>query len=130
MRVLAQAGPLAEQIRAVAIDTLVSNILAIDAAGRPLTPLITYADTRNDADAIELRRTLDERAVHQRTGCLLRTSYWPARLAWFRRTQPDIWRATAALDHHRRIPGAAPVRALPRRLLGGLVERAARPAAD
>ena len=48
---LAQAGPLAEQIRAVAIDTLVSNILAIDAAGRPLTPLITYADTRNDADA-------------------------------------------------------------------------------
>ena len=92
---LAQAGPLAQQIRAVAIDTLVSNILAIDAAGRPLTPLITYADTRNDADAIELRRTLDERAVHQRTGCLLRTSYWPARLAWFRRTQPDIWRAAA-----------------------------------
>src|SRR5215208_1314419 len=91
--VLAQAGPLAEQIRGVAIDTLVSNILAIDAAGRPLTPLITYADTRNDADAVELRRTLDERAVHQRTGCLLRTSYWPARLAWFRRTRPDIWRA-------------------------------------
>jgi gluconokinase len=91
--VLAQAGSLAQQIRAVAIDTLVSNILAIDANDRPLTPLITYADTRNDADAIELRRTLDERAVHQRTGCLLRTSYWPARLAWFRRTQPDIWRA-------------------------------------
>jgi gluconokinase len=90
---LAQAGALAEQIRAVAIDTLVSNILAVDDAGRPLTPLITYADTRNDADAVELRRTLDERTVHQRTGCLLRTSYWPARLAWFRRTQPDIWRA-------------------------------------
>ncbi|MEO7911301.1 MAG: gluconokinase [Roseiflexaceae bacterium] len=91
--VLEQAGQLAQQIRAVAIDTLVSNILAIDATGRPLTPLITYADTRNDADAIELRRAIDERAVHQRTGCLLRTSYWPARLAWFRRTQPDIWRA-------------------------------------
>ncbi|HJZ47671.1 MAG TPA: FGGY family carbohydrate kinase, partial [Roseiflexaceae bacterium] len=93
--VLALAGPLAERIRGVAIDTLVSNILAIDSAGRPLTRLITYADTRNDADAIELRRQLDERAVHQRTGCLLRTSYWPARLAWFRRTQPDIWRAAA-----------------------------------
>ena len=93
--VLEQAGTLAQQIRAVAVDTLVSNILAIDAAGRPLTPLITYADTRNDADAIELRRTLDERVVHQRTGCLLRTSYWPARLAWFRRVQPDIWRAAA-----------------------------------
>ena len=69
--------------------------MAIDAAGRPLTPLITYADTRNDADTVELRRRLDERAVHQRTGCLLRTSYWPARLAWFRRTQPEVWRAAA-----------------------------------
>src|SRR3954464_5571823 len=93
--VLAQAGPLAQQIRAVAVDTLVSNILATDDAGQPLTPLITYADTRNDADAIELRRTLDEQAVHQRTGCLLRTSYWPARLAWFRRVQPHIWKTAA-----------------------------------
>jgi gluconokinase len=92
---LAQVGSLARQIRGVSVDTLVSNILAIDSAGRPLTPLITYADTRNDDDAIELRRTLDERAAHQRTGCLLRTSYWPARLAWFRRAQPDVWHATA-----------------------------------
>jgi gluconokinase len=92
---LAQAGPLAERIRAVAVDTLVSNILAIDSAGRPLSPLLAYADTRNDHDADELRQRLDERAVHQRTGCLLRTSYWPARLAWFRRTQPSVWRAAA-----------------------------------
>ena len=91
--VLRLAGPLATQIGAVAVDTLVTTTLAIDAAGRPLTPLITYADTRNAADADDLRHTLDERAVHDRTGCLLRTSYWPARLAWFRRTQPQIWRA-------------------------------------
>src|SRR6266542_257742 len=93
--VLRQAGPLVAQIGAVAVDTLVSTILAIDAAGRPLTPLIPYADPRNAAEADALRRTLDERAVHDRTGCLLRTSYWPARLAWVRRTQPDVWRAAA-----------------------------------
>jgi gluconokinase len=92
-RALALAGPRAEQIGGVGIDTLVSNILALDAAGRPLTPLITYADTRNADDAASLRRQLDEREVHERTGCMLRTSYWPARLAWFRRTQPDVWRA-------------------------------------
>lgn len=93
--VLALAGPLAAQIRAVAVDTLVTSILAVDAAGRPLTPLITYADTRNDADAAALRQSLDEGVVHERTGCLLRTSYWPARLAWFRRTLPEIWGAAA-----------------------------------
>lgn len=93
--VLALAGPLASQIGGVAVDTLVSNILAIDDTGQPLSRLISYADTRNAADADALRRSLDERAVHDRTGCLLRTSYWPARLAWFRRTQPGVWRRTA-----------------------------------
>src|SRR6266545_1380972 len=45
--VLRQAGPLVAQIGAVAVDTLGTTTLAIDAAGRPLTPLITYADTRS-----------------------------------------------------------------------------------
>jgi sugar (pentulose or hexulose) kinase len=93
--VLAQAGALAQQIAAVAVDTFVSNILPVDAAGEPLAPLVTYADTRNAEDADALRRDLDERAVHDRTGCLLRTSYWPPRLAWFRRTQPELWRRVA-----------------------------------
>jgi gluconokinase len=93
--VLVQAGTLASQIVAVAVDTLVTSILAVDAAGVPLTPLITYADTRNGDDAADLRRALDEDAVHQRTGCLLRTSYWPARLAWLRRTRPETWARAA-----------------------------------
>lgn len=93
--VLAQAGDLAAAIAAVAVDTFVGNLLPLDADAAPLAPLITYADTRNDADAAALRRALDEHAVHARTGCLLRTSYWPARLAWLRRTQPGLWRRVA-----------------------------------
>lgn len=92
---LAQAGPLAAHIVGVTVDTMVSTFLALDGAGQPLTPLITYADTRNAPDSEALRRELDETAVHDRTGCLLRTSYWPARLAWLRRSHPDLWRATA-----------------------------------
>jgi gluconokinase len=88
---LTQAGPLAQQIGAVAVDTLVSNLFALDAYSRPLTPIITYADTRNDADAVALRARLDEQEIHQRTGCMLRTSYWPARLAWFHRTHPAVF---------------------------------------
>jgi gluconokinase len=94
-KAVAQAGALVDKVGAVALDTLVSNILAIDGKGRPITPLITYADTRNDSDADELRKSLDEGSVHERTGCPLRTSYWPARLAWFRRVQPDTWRKAA-----------------------------------
>ena len=92
---LALAGPLATRIGGVAVDSLVSNCLAVDGVGRPLSGLITYADTRNALDADGLRETLDEREVHERTGCLLRTSYWPARLAWFRRVHPDVWASAA-----------------------------------
>lgn len=92
---LKQAGALAAQIGGVAVDTLASSIMAVDGRERPLTPLLTYADTRNADDADALQHTLDERAVHERTGCMLRTAYWPARLAWFRRTQPHVWQAAA-----------------------------------
>lgn len=92
---LAQAGALAQAIGGVACATLASTILAIDQAGQPLTSLITYADTRDTEDARRLRQQLDERAVRDRTGCMLRSSYWPARLAWFRRTKPAVWSAAA-----------------------------------
>ncbi len=92
---LVQAGSLADKIGGVAVDTLVSNIMGIDAEGKPLTPLIIYADTRNAEDAAALLHQFDERAVHERTGCMLRTSYWPARLAWLRRTQPEVWKKAA-----------------------------------
>jgi gluconokinase len=93
---LKQAGALAEQIGAVALDTYVSNLLGVDASGRPLTPIYPYADTRNDQAAAELRERLDEAAVLERTGCLLRTAYLPARLLWLqqrdRRLFGRVWR--------------------------------------
>lgn len=90
-KLLAQIAPAGRPIAAVAMSSMAATFVALDDAGAPLTPLISYADTRNAEDAAALRSRLDEGATHERTGCLLRTSYWPARLAWLRRTQPDIW---------------------------------------
>lgn len=91
--VLAQAGPRADQICAVTVATMATTLVGLDAAGRPLMPLRTYADTRAAPDAAQLRAALDEAAAHDRTGCLLRASYWPAQLAAIRRVQPEQWRA-------------------------------------
>ena len=91
--VLAQAGPLAYQIRAVAVATIATTLVGLDATGRACTPMRTYADTRGSSDAEQLRRVEDEAAIHERTGCLLRASYWPAQLAAIRRTEPAQWRA-------------------------------------
>ena len=81
-----ETGP---QIEAVATSTLWHSLLGLDEDGRPLTPIYSWADRRAAAAAARLRGELDEDAIHQRTGCRLHSSYWPAKLAWLRETDPD-----------------------------------------
>jgi gluconokinase len=79
-------------LAAVAIAGYAPTLIGLDAANRPLTPLISYADTRSAPDAAALRRELDEHAIFERTGCPLRSNYLPARLRWLRRSRPELFR--------------------------------------
>ncbi|HLG69283.1 MAG TPA: FGGY-family carbohydrate kinase, partial [Chloroflexota bacterium] len=38
---------------------------------------------------------LDERQIHQRTGCRLHAAYWPAKLLWLREAEPEAFGKTA-----------------------------------
>ena len=69
------------------------SLLALDERGRPLTPILGWRDTRSAAVADELARKLDTEAVHERTGCHVHTSYWPAKLAWLAAEQPELFRS-------------------------------------
>jgi len=68
------------------------GLLALDRKGRPLTPIFTWADSRCAADAARLREEFDERKIHGQTGCMLRASFWPAKLRWLRRTNRRLFR--------------------------------------
>lgn len=92
---LAQAGPLAEQISGVGIDTFVTNIMGLDKTGHPTTPLYTYADRRSATDAATLRQEFDLADVHNRTGCRIHSAYLPACLRWLARAQPNLLKSTA-----------------------------------
>jgi gluconokinase len=81
----------AANIRVVGVDTLVGNMLGVDADGATLTPTYTYADTRSAEDVEALRERIDAKANHQRTGTLLHTAYQPGRLLWLRRTEPELF---------------------------------------
>jgi gluconokinase len=69
------------------------SLLALDAAGRPLTPILGWRDTRSADAAVWLTRQVDAAALHTRTGCQIHTSYWPAKLAWLAQTEPGIFRS-------------------------------------
>jgi gluconokinase len=63
------------------------SLVGCDARGTALTNIITWADSRCREDAAKLREELPEKQVHARTGCMLRASFWPAKLRWLRRAQ-------------------------------------------
>ena len=84
--ILQQAG--SHRIARVAMDTLVANLLGIDAAGEAVTPLYTWADTRG----ADLADRLDDSGYTQRSGCRLHTSYWPLRILWLQTEQPRLFR--------------------------------------
>ena len=68
------------------------GLLGLDAKRRPITPIYTWADARCRREAEQLRSEFGEYQVLQRTGCMLRFPFWPAKLRWLRRTQRALWR--------------------------------------
>ncbi len=88
-----------DPIAAVGVSTFWHGLLGLDAAGRPSTPVFLWSDSRSWPDAAALRDELDAENVHQRTGCPVHPSYWPAKLAWARRVGIPAERWCSFADH-------------------------------
>ena len=78
-----------------AVSCFGHSLIALDAAGRPLTPVLGWRDVRSAPQARELQVRLDGAAVHARTGQHLHPSYWPAKLAWLAEAEPDVFRGAS-----------------------------------
>jgi gluconokinase len=76
--VLAEAGG----ADALGISCFWHSLLLLDEHAQPLSPVLAWQDRRAAAQAEALAARLDQAAVHERTGCMLHPSYWPAKLAW------------------------------------------------
>lgn len=92
--ILLRSGRRRRGIAAVAMSTFWHNLVGVDAEGRALTPVYSWADTRSAAAAEELRSLVDESRYHARTGCPLHPSYLPAKLLWLYRSSPELFRGT------------------------------------
>lgn len=85
----------AGEITHIAACTFWHSLLGIDAKGKPTTPVLGWADNRSRKYVANLRRQLDEAAVHQRTGAHFHSSFWPAKLQWLRAEHEEVWRKTS-----------------------------------
>src|ERR1051325_6014039 len=77
------------QVELIAISAFWHSLIGIDADASPITPLLTWADTRAAKFAERLRHDFDERETHARTGCRFHPSYWPAKLQWLNHEHHD-----------------------------------------
>lgn len=90
-RTLDRATAAIGAVKGVGICSYWHSVLGVNQAGRAVSPILVWADTRSIAEVEELKSAFDVPALHRRTGCLPHTSYLPARLRWVRRHRPDWW---------------------------------------
>lgn len=79
----------------LAFSGAMHSLLAVDAAGTPLAPALTWADTRPGSVLGDL--PLSPLEAYRRTGCPLQAPYYPAKLAWLRRTHPALLERASSL---------------------------------
>ncbi|GGJ29273.1 gluconokinase [Deinococcus roseus] len=75
------------EVLGVAFTSIASSLVALDVDFQPLSPVLTYADTRS----LHLLQDLPfDPSRLDRTGCPDYTAYWPTQILW--------WQATSALQ--------------------------------
>ncbi len=74
----------------IAFSSALHSFIAVDAAGRPLTNYITWADMRATAFNATLGRCCRGR-IYQKTGCPGNAIYMPAKILWLREHRPDLF---------------------------------------
>jgi gluconokinase len=82
-------------IAGIGVSCFWHSLMGLDAKGRAITPIYTWADSRCRAEAQLLRKNSGEEILHAQTGCMARTSFWPAKLLWLRKTEPGLFRKVA-----------------------------------
>lgn len=88
-------GEGAKQIQGIAFSSVLHSFLAVGEDGRPLTRLMTWADTRGQIFLDEVRQRIDAKAAYRRTGCPLHPMYSLLKIYWLRQKQPDLFHQVA-----------------------------------
>jgi gluconokinase len=80
------------RIEGAGISFFWHSLVGLDSNGDAATPVITWADGRCRGEAERLRKTWNEGTYHASTGCMIRSAFWPAKLAWIRKNHSSLWK--------------------------------------
>lgn len=81
------------EVSAVSLSAAMHGLVGLAADGTPMTPLVTWADGRASQEAIEVRGSPEGEILRATTGAPLHPMTPLAKLRWYSRHEPDIWRS-------------------------------------
>ncbi|WP_438433481.1 gluconokinase [Gorillibacterium sp. sgz500922] len=84
-----------EEILCVSFSAAMHSLMAVDEEGRPLTPLLTWADNRAAEHAAQLKRSELGPELFERTGTPIHPMSPLVKLLWLRERQPEIFQRAA-----------------------------------
>jgi len=109
---IAQLGPAGKKVDAIALSVMSPSWVAMDKAGKPLTPIVTHQDRRSVQIALEIEQKVGKERHLQIAG----NRPFPGGIssttfAWFKRNEPALMRRADLVGHlntflHRQITGA------------------------
>jgi gluconokinase len=80
-----------KEIKAVSFSAAFHSIFAIDKNGKPLTPVITWADTRSNAYAKQLKQSGQWKVIYEKTGTPVHPMSPLCKIAWIRDNMPAVF---------------------------------------
>jgi len=95
--VLKESGVDPGAVLAVGVSAQMFNLLPVDEAGRPVTPMISWLDVRSVAQADRLLESNLPGLLFRHTGNIPTAKDIIPKILWLRDERPDLWRRTAHL---------------------------------
>src|SRR4029077_19968002 len=81
-------------IACISFSAAMHSLMAVNKAGQPLTAVMTWADTRSNKYAQEIRNTRQGDIIYQRTGTPIHPMSPLCKITWIREEMPAVFALT------------------------------------
>ena len=83
------------EIAGFSFSSAMHSLIVLNKDHQPISPVITWADTRSSAEADEIRIQADAGLLYQRTGVPIHPMTPLSKICWIRKNQPELYHAAA-----------------------------------
>jgi gluconokinase len=80
-----------DRVAGLSFSSAMHSLMGLSPMGEPLTPLVTWADTRASGQAERMRAAPGALALHRRTGTPVHAMSPLTKLVWFREQEPKLF---------------------------------------